>query len=185
MSLRTFTSYAHLHTTNINKFSCSFTMADVEEDCTVLDSQRPSQRPAKCPRREKTHRPIVDFVVMSSLVAAYTTHFAAYSKGRTNVIQLVPGKVWKLVYDQFLYKHPGSKFAEETLKDRLRGTLKELKTGTSNEEGSDRAILQADDVLTRLRNTDSHATRNILRLRQSILDQASGVATPPSMFSQP
>ena len=124
-------------------------------------------------------------MVLSSLVAAYTTHFAAYSKGRTTVTQLVPGKVWKLVYDQFLREHPGSKFAEETLKDRLRETLKELKTGTSNEKGSNRAILQADDVLTRLRNTDSHATRNILRLRQSMLDQASGAATSPSTFSQP
>ena len=145
-------------------------MADVEEDCTVLDSQRPSQHPVKCLRRKKTHRSIVDSVVLSSLVATYTTHFVAYSKGRTNVTQLVPGKVWKLVYDQFLREHPGSKFAEETLKDRLWETLKELKTRTSNDEGSNRAILQADDVLTRLRNTDSHATRNILRLRQSMLD---------------
>jgi hypothetical protein len=94
--------------------------------------------------------------------------------------------VWKLVYDQFLCEHPGSKFAKETLKDRLRETLKELKTGTSNEEGSDRAVLQADDVLTRLRNTDSHATRNILRLRQNMLEQASsGGGNSPTTFSQP
>lgn len=90
------------------------------------------------------------------------------------------------MYEQFLREHPGSKFAEETLKDRLRENLKELKTGTSNEEGSDRAVLQADDVLTRLRNTDSHATRNILRVRQNMLEQASsGGGNSPTTFSQP
>ena len=109
-------------------------MANPEEDCTVLDSHRPSQRPAKLPRREKTHRPIVDFVVLSSLVASYTTHFAAYSREKTNVTQLVLEKVWKLVYNQFLCEHLGIKFAEESLKDRLQEILKELKTCTSNEE---------------------------------------------------
>ena len=64
-----------------------------------------------------------------------------YSSGRTNVTQLVLGKVWKLVYEQFLREHPGSKFQEDTLKDRLRETLKELKTGTSNKQGSEKAIL--------------------------------------------
>ena len=103
-----------------------------------------------------------------------------------SVTQLVRGKVWKLVYDQFLSEHHGSKFAEETLKDRLRETLKELKTGMSNEEGSDRAVLQADDILTRLRNTNSYATRNILRLRQNILEQApSGGGNLPTTFSHP
>ena len=63
------------------------------------------------------------------------------------------------MYEQFLQEHPGSKFAEDTLKDRLLETLKELKAGTSNEEGSEKAMLQADDVLSRLKGTDSHAMR--------------------------
>ena len=84
--------------------------------------------------------------------------------------QLVPRKVWKLVYEQFLREHPGSKFVEDTLKDRLLETLKELKTGTSNKEGYEKAVLQADDVLTRLRSTNSHATRNILNLRQTMVE---------------
>ena len=88
----------------------------------------------------------------------------------TNITQLVPGKVWKLVYNQFLCEHPSSKFAEEMLKDRIRKTLEELKTGTSNEEGSNRVVLQADDVFTHLENTDFHAMRNILRLCQTMLD---------------
>ena len=115
-------------------------MANPQEDCSVLDSQRLSQHPAKLPRREKSHRPIVNFVVLPSLVAAYTTHFAAYSMRKTNVIQLVPGKVWKLVYDQFLCKHPSSKFVEETLKDRLQENLKELKKRRDSIELSCRSM---------------------------------------------
>ena len=86
---------------------------------------------------------------------AYMTHFAAYSRCKTNVTQLVL-EVWKLVYDQFFCEHPGSKFAEESLKDRLWEILKELKTCTSNEEGSKKIVMQADGLLTHLRNTDSH-----------------------------
>ena len=110
-------------------------MGDCNDDYTVVEDHSPSQRPSKLPRRERMHRLIVDSSVFSSLVSSYTTHFATYSNGRTNVTQLVSEKVWKLVYEQFLREHPGSKFAEDTLKDRLRETLKELKTGTSNEEG--------------------------------------------------
>ena len=105
-------------------------------------------RPSKLPWHERSHRPIVDSLVLSSLVLLYTTHFAMYSSGRTNVTQVVPGKVWKLMYEQFLREHPRSKFAEDMLKYRLQETLKELKTRISNEEGSEKAILQADDVLT-------------------------------------
>ena len=53
---------------------------------------------------------------------------------KTKITQLVPEKVWKLVYDQFLCEHPDSKFAEETLKERLWKTLKELKIGISNDK---------------------------------------------------
>ena len=123
---------------------------------------------------------------MSSLVATYTTYFATYSRGNTNVIQLVPGKVWKLVYDQFLCKHPGSKFAEETLKDKLWKILKKLKRGTLNEGESDKAILQPDEVLTHLRNMVSHVMHNILRLWHTMLDQtSSGGGNSPSTFWQP
>ena len=94
-------------------------MGDDNDDCMVVEDQGPSQRPSKLPRRERSHLLIVDSIVLSSLVSSYTTHFAMYSSGRTNVTQLVPGKVWKLVYEQFLQEHPGSKFQEDTLKDRL------------------------------------------------------------------
>ena len=145
-------------------------MGDDNDDYTVVEDEGPSQQPAKLPRRERSHRSIVDSIVLSSLVSSYTTHFAMYNSGKTNVTQLVLGKVWKLVYEQFLQEHPGSKFAEDTLKDRLQETFKELKTRTSNEEGSEKAVLQADDVLTRLNGTNSHATCNILKLWQTMVD---------------
>lgn len=43
-----------------------------------------------------------------------------------------------------------STFVEDTLKDRLR-SLKEIKTGISNEPNSDVCTLQSDDVMTALK----------------------------------
>jgi len=45
------------------------------------------------------------------------------------------------VYQDFIQAHPHQTFQEETLKERLQDTLKEIKTGTSNEEGIDKATL--------------------------------------------
>ena len=155
-------------------------MDDWQDDCIVLDEQGLSQRPLKLTHRERYHQPIVDSEVLSSLVLLYTTDFATYNNSTTNVTQLVPKKVWKLVYRQFLREHPGSKFAEDTLKDRLRKTLKELKTGTSNKEGSEKVVLQVRNILIRLRSTISHATRNILKLWQTMVDQFLSGGNPPT-----
>jgi hypothetical protein len=104
------------------------------------------------------------------MAAAYNHHFAIYSRDRKQVTQLIPKAVWKSVYTAYLEAYPDSQFAEDTLKDRLRETLKELKTtGTSNEEGSDKKVLQNDEALAQLKTTtDGHATtRNALKRRQS------------------
>lgn len=47
--------------------------------------------------------------------------------------------------------------------------MKDLKTGTSNESGSEKAVLQKDSVLQQLKMTDGHAKRNILIHRQEIV----------------
>lgn len=73
----------------------------------------------------------------------------------------------------FLKRFEDNTFQEETLKERLRETLRELKTGTSNEEDSDRAAIQPEDVIDAIRATDGHAARNVLRVRQSMLDARS------------
>jgi hypothetical protein len=62
--------------------------------------------------------------------------------------------------------------------------LKELNTRTSNEEGSERATLQCDEVLKRLRATNGHATKNVLKRCQSLLDGSLGStpSTPSSNY---
>ncbi len=66
--------------------------------------------------------------------------------------------------------HLGLVFVEETLKDHLHDTLKELKIGTNNEGGLERATLECDEVLEHLNAIDGHATRNVLKKCQSLLD---------------
>jgi hypothetical protein len=75
-------------------------------------------------------------------------------------------------------------FVEKTLKDHLHDTLKELKTITSNEEGLKRATLQCDEVLKRLKATNGHATNNVLKRCQSLLDRSLGStpSTPSSNY---
>jgi hypothetical protein len=116
-------------------------------------------------------RCIVDSLHLSTLVACYWTEFNAYSKGRKkNVTQLVPAKVWKKIYLRYKLKYPVSPFVEDTLKTKLRETLLELKTGTSNgDHGADVAV-QSEQVFEELRSTDGHAKRNVLKRRQSIID---------------
>jgi hypothetical protein len=49
--------------------------------------------------------------------------------------------------------------------DWLQDALKDLKTNTSNEEGTEKIILQFDEVLAQLKAMDYHATRNVLEWR--------------------
>jgi len=49
--------------------------------------------------------------------------------------------VWKVIYGSYKFDYLELKFEEETLKERLWKTLQELKTRTSNEEGSDKVVL--------------------------------------------
>jgi hypothetical protein len=47
--------------------------------------------------------------------------------------------------------------------------LKELKTRASNEKGLKKTTLQCDQVLERLKATNGHATRNVLRKHQNLI----------------
>jgi hypothetical protein len=70
---------------------------------------------------------------------------------------------------------------EDTLKDRVRETLSELDTGTSNEKRSSVATLQSVEVMKKLRLTDGHASRNVLSHRNKlILGKPSFLSTPES-----
>lgn len=119
--------------------------------------------------RQRVPRAIVDSFHLASLVTAYNSCFAEYSSTRKNVTQLIPSLVWKEVHLLYRNSFPDSPFSEETLKDRLRETLKELKTGTSNVDNASKVVLQDDDVLTRLKATKSHCGRNVLQKRSTFI----------------
>lgn len=132
-------------------------------------------------RAKKVARAIVGSIHLSTLVAAYNVHFPLYCEGRTKVSQVIPVIVWRNVYLEYQKVYPVSPFQEETLKERLRESLKELETGTSNEKNSETVTLQSTSVLERLRFTTGHAKRNVLQRRQSIMDCTPIVhlITPP------
>lgn len=45
-----------------------------------------------------------------------------------------------------------------------------MKIGNSNVENSETVVLQDDDVMTRLRATNSHAARNVLKMRMGLIN---------------
>jgi hypothetical protein len=59
-----------------------------------------------------------------------------------------------------------SPFQEDTLKDWLRVISKYLKTNITNEEGTEKAIVQSNEVLAQLKAMDNLcATRNVFKER--------------------
>lgn len=111
----------------------------------------------------------MDKVHLCTLIVAYNVHFKKYSAGKMNVTQLITSLVWKSMYATYLLQHPGSMFKADNLKERLRDSLKELKTGTSNEENAEKVVIQCNHVMARLRCTKGHAKRNVLWKRHTIL----------------
>ncbi len=65
--------------------------------------------------------------------------------------------------------------------------MKELKTWTSNEEGLEKATLQCDQILECLKATNGHATRNVWKKHQSLIDGATIpiLETSSSNWSKP
>jgi hypothetical protein len=59
----------------------------------------------------------------------------------------------------------------KTLKDQLRDILKKL-IKISNQEGSKKSTLQCDQVLERLKATNGHATRNVLKRSEILINGA-------------
>jgi hypothetical protein len=114
----------------------------------------------------------VDSVHLSAQIYSYNKLFAMYSAVRAKVThkrrKLIPGKVWKAVYNDYKQEYPGAPFAEETLNFRVGEELSHLKTGTANQKNG-RAALKPDYFLEKLRMTDNHAKRNFIQRRQLVL----------------
>jgi superfamily II DNA helicase RecQ len=126
----------------------------------------------------------VHTVHLSTLISSYNTHFADYSVGRAKVTQVIPGKVWKAVYEDYKRTFPDSVFTEDGLKVRVPEELAQLTTGTSN-QGNERAELQAADVLEQLKATNNHAKRNVIRHRELIMSERINTASPAAAQTHP
>lgn len=100
----------------------------------------------------------------------YNLHFANYNLGKNRVVQFIIVSMWKQLYINYQMTYLNSYLVEETLKHRLRNILKELKIGISNEEGLNKTTLQCDQVLEYLKAIDGHATRNVLKRHQSLIN---------------
>jgi hypothetical protein len=121
----------------------SFCLSD-SSDHAVFEVKGTCDRELHSPRaakKAKIARHIVDTVLLSALISSYNAHFANYSVGRAKVTQVIPGKVWKAVYEDNRNNFPDSTFTEDALKVRVREDLSQLDTGTSN-QGNSRAELQ-------------------------------------------
>jgi hypothetical protein len=97
------------------------------------------------------------------------------------VTHFIPSQVWKNIYKDYKKQFPYSEFHPKSLKDRLREFLKELKIGTSNKQGMKRVTLQSDHVIAQLKTTDGHASRNVLKRHQLMIEGKSS----PSFQSFP
>ncbi len=77
---------------------------------------------------------------LNTMCATYNHYYVIYNKNKTKATQLIPSIMWKDVYVANKVEYPKSKFQEEILKERFWETLRELKIGTSNEEGSKNVV---------------------------------------------
>jgi hypothetical protein len=118
---------------------------------------QPSNQKGKT-TKSRTRGYMIDSVHLSLLVSSYHKHFNEYSNVRKKSSnQLVIALVWKNIYLDYKIEYPNSPFKKDSPKERLRATLAELKTGTSNEENAEKVVLQPSDFLDQLKATDDHA----------------------------
>jgi hypothetical protein len=110
---------------------------------------------------------IVESLLFNTLAASYKVHFVAYSIDKKHVNQLIlaTSLVWKAIYLHYLKAYPQAPFVDETPKDHLWETFKELKTCNSNEEGSKQATLQVMRCWNASKPTNEHATQNVLEIQ--------------------
>ncbi|PXF43744.1 hypothetical protein BWQ96_06476 [Gracilariopsis chorda] len=116
-----------------------------------------------------------------AMVESYSAHFAKYCVGRKKVVQKVPARVWKQVYQDYIddkkeqARAAGMVFdlgklpQERTLQDALRGALQGIETGVADcsLKGIDEATPQNVDLLTKLKQTDTFYRRKMSGFRES------------------
>jgi hypothetical protein len=114
-------------------------------------------------------------------MAAYHKYFKEYCNGRKQATkQIISSKVWALMYEEYKEAHPASAFDQKTLKGRVRETLEQLQTGTSNNKGES-ATFQSSEFLKRIKATDGHATRSVISIRHKIVKNTENYGHPPTV----
>lgn len=80
---------------------------------------RTKARKRRAQRRNNLNK-IVDHELLSKLVQDYWRHFNNYNKGRKKATkQLIPKKVWALVFKDYFVHFPTSSFKEDSFKDHM------------------------------------------------------------------
>jgi hypothetical protein len=74
------------------------------------------------------------------------------------------------IYSEYKQKFPDCCITEKQLKAHIRVTKKELKTGHSDGD-SGKVALQPGDFLEKIKQTNSHASRNVLQLRETVVEK--------------
>lgn len=119
------------------------------------------------------------------LVKSYHKAFAEFKRSRKGVptSQLIPSKVWKQVFKEYRKQFPNSSFKEDSLRDHLRLSLKDLASNTQEDVddlGDDPD--HDEQLMERLMATDSWKARNILQSRMDAMHEMAGLRkkTPAS-----
>jgi hypothetical protein len=147
-----------------------------EDDGLLLDDPSAKLPPRKKIRSESVPRSVVDSLHLATLMAYYHHDFGEYSNDRKHAAkQVIPSKVWQKVYVSYKEAHLYSSFDEETLKNKVRETLEQLQTATSNTPNTP-AALQSTEILKKIKETNGHATRNLISLRHSFINSSSDVS---------
>lgn len=80
----------------------------------------------------------------------------------------------------FNQSYPSCHFNEEHLKQRVKATLKELNTGTSNAKEGEKAALQSDEFIQKVKESKNFAQRNIINKRMKLIESKSDAQLPDS-----
>ena len=145
------------------------------EEVNAMDA-RAEARKRKCEPRQ-----LVDSIHLSVLLSSYHHFFAKFSETLKKASkQIIPKTVWDQMYEKYVEQFPDLSFNPETLKTRVRETLEEIGTGRSDCRMEGGNSPQLDEFLQKIKETNGHASRNILNLRSKLM---IGKTTPTAKAS--
>lgn len=121
------------------------------------------------PSETSAGRALITNAMVSEMTKSYRMHFSQYSKGRKKVVQRLPKQVWESVYKDVVNMEGFGNVKEASLKKQIKATLGDISTGDADDGANDNAILQNDNLIDKLKETDSYASRNVLNLRENLV----------------